>query len=30
MIKRGGVMKLELEAGGKLKGNIDADANNKI
>ena len=30
VIKRGGVMKLELEAGGKLKGNIDADANNKI
>ena len=30
VIKRGGVMKLELEVGGKLKGNIDADVNNKI
>ncbi len=30
VIKRGGVMKLELEIGGKLKGNIGADTNNKI
>ena len=30
VIKRGGVMKLELEVGGKLKGNLDADINNKI
>ncbi len=30
VIKRGGTMKLELEVGGKLRGNIDADANNKI
>lgn len=30
VIKRCGVMKLELEVGSKLKGNIDADVNNKI